>query len=284
MKTKGTFFYLLSALFILLLVLNTTAFGQDERKIKMDEYQTQLTDWQGKLQEAEARLAQLDVDIADLKRQIEETRNQIDATWNEIYAMLGTDKAGVDAYRRSLESLDNEIDGMAALSPEELFRRRDDVDDLEKRLEEKKASKIAFLTEMENKLGQMDAKLAALKARIPSNIFDDYVVVSGDYLWKISKKDDIYGDPYQWIRIYCVNKDQIKDPNLIFPDQSFKIARGVGRDEYLVVKGEHLSKIAGLAKIFNDPTKWTEIYDANKDVIQDPNIIYPHQVLKIPGK
>ena len=87
-----------------------------------------------------------------------------------------------------------------------------------------------------------------------------------------------------FIRIYCVNKDQIKDPDLIFPEQVFNIARGVAKDEHLVVKGEFLYSIAGLAQVFNDPTQWTKIYEANKDVIEDANIIYPHQVLKIPAE
>ena len=112
-------------------------------------------------------------------------------------------------------------------------------------------------------------------------MYDQYNVVRGDYLWKISKKDDIYGDPYQWIRIYSVNKDQIKDPDVIHPDQVLNIARGVGMGEYLVVKGDWLSKIA--ENVTGDPTKWTKIYEANKDMmLQDANLIYPHQVLVIP--
>jgi nucleoid-associated protein YgaU len=282
MKTKVKMVHLLSILFILLLVFNTQAFGQEERKIKMDEYQAQLADWQQKEAETNAKIEQLDAEIADLKQQIADTQGQIDATWDEIYAMLGTDKAGVEAYRSELNAIDSEIDGLAALSPEELFRHREDIEDIEKRIEEKKTSKIALLTEMENKFADMESKIAALKAKMPANIYDQYTVIRGDYLWKISKKDEIYGDAYQWILIYCVNKDQIKDPDLIYPEQIFNIARGVGMDEHLVVKGEYLSKIAGCAKVFNDPTKWTKIYEANKDVVTDPNIIYPYQVLKIP--
>lgn len=284
MKTKGKLVCLLSLLFILLLVFNTQAFGQEERKIKMDEYRAQLTETQQREADANAKLQQLDADIAELKSQLDDVQSQIDATWDEIYAMLGTNKAGVDDFRGSLEAIDSEIDGLAALSPEELFRHREELEDIEKRIEEKKGSQIALLTEMENKIAEMESKIAGLKAKMPANIYDQYTVIKGDYLWKISKNDEIYGDPYQWIRIYCVNKDQIKDPDLIYPEQVFNIARGVAKDEHLVVKGEYLSSIAGLAKVFNDPTKWTQIYEANKDVVTDPNLVYPHQVLKIPAE
>ena len=55
MKTKGKMIYLLSFLFILLLVVNTVAFGQQERKVKMDEYRAQLTGVQAREAEANAQ-------------------------------------------------------------------------------------------------------------------------------------------------------------------------------------------------------------------------------------
>jgi nucleoid-associated protein YgaU len=52
---------------------------------------------------------------------------------------------------------------------------------------------------------------------------DTYTVVRGDNLWDISAKPSIYGNPYQWPLIYKANSDQIKDPDLIYPDQVFNI-------------------------------------------------------------
>jgi LysM repeat protein len=50
-----------------------------------------------------------------------------------------------------------------------------------------------------------------------------YTVVSGDNLWNISGKWEVYGNPYQWPLIYKANSDQIKDADLIFPGQEFAI-------------------------------------------------------------
>ena len=273
---------LVTMVLILLLAFSVTAFGQEERKIKMDEYKVELADYQVREAAANEKMVALEAEIAELNTEITSVQGQIDAEWAEIYAMLGTDKAGVESYRSNLMSIESEIDGLSMLSPEDLFRRQDEIDEVAKRIEEAKADNIANLSEMENKLAELDGNLAALKAKVPANIYDQYTVVKGDFLWKISKSDEIYGDPYQWMRIYTVNKDQIKEPDLIHPDQVFNIARGVARNEYLVSKGEYLSKIAGLAKVFNDPTKWTQLYEANKDVIDDPSMIYPYQVLTIP--
>jgi nucleoid-associated protein YgaU len=52
-----------------------------------------------------------------------------------------------------------------------------------------------------------------------------YTVMSGDSLWKISGKSDVYGDPYQWPLIYKANASQIRDADLIYPGQEFEIVR-----------------------------------------------------------
>lgn len=48
-----------------------------------------------------------------------------------------------------------------------------------------------------------------------------YTVVKGDNLWNISKK--FYGGGAFWTRIYNANRDQIGNPNLIYPGQVFVI-------------------------------------------------------------
>ncbi len=284
MKIEGKRVQIFLVAMILLLAFSAAGYCQEERKIKMDEYKIQLTEAQKREADANTRIQELEAQIESLKKQIDEVQNKIDATWDEIYSMLDSDKAGYEAYKSNLESIGNQINSLAALSPEDLFRKKDEVGEVEKRIEEAKKNKLSLLTEMENKIADLEGQLSALKAKMPANIFDQYVVVKGDYLWKIAKKDEIYGCPYQWIRIYCVNKDQIKDPDLIFPGQIFNIARGVGENEYLVSKGDFLYKIAGMAKVFNDPSMWTKLYEANKDIISDPDLIYPYQVLSVPKK
>ena len=282
MKIKGKTFQFFAVLMVLFLVFSVQGYGQEEQKMKMDEYKAELAETQTQEAAAQERITELEGEIEGLNAQLADTQGQIDTAWDEIYALLGTDKAGQEAYMADLEAIEGELNGLAALSPEELFKSREELEALEKRIEEAKGNTLAMLTSNENKLADLDGQVAALKAKMPANIFDQYTVVENDYLWKISKKEEIYGSPYQWIRIYCVNKDQIKDPDLIYSDQIFNIARGVGKNEHLVVKGEYLSKISGLSKIFNDPTKWTKLYEANKDLIDDPNLIFPYQVLTIP--
>ena len=50
--------------------------------------------------------------------------------------------------------------------------------------------------------------------------------------------------------------------------------------EYVVKAGDNLSKIA--RELLGSASKWREIYNANKDKIKDPNLIYVGQTLTIP--
>ncbi len=51
---------------------------------------------------------------------------------------------------------------------------------------------------------------------------------------------------------------------------------------HVVKKGECLWWIAEYEDIYNDPFMWPLIYTANTDQIDNPDLIYPDQKLKIP--
>ena len=55
-------------------------------------------------------------------------------------------------------------------------------------------------------------------------------------------------------------------------------AAGGGASTYTVEAGDNLSKIGAKYGI-----TWKAIYDANRDIIKDPDMIHPGQELKIPG-
>jgi nucleoid-associated protein YgaU len=49
------------------------------------------------------------------------------------------------------------------------------------------------------------------------------VVVRGDNLWNIARAH--YGDGFRHIVIYGANKEQIRDPDLIYPGQVFSLPK-----------------------------------------------------------
>lgn len=266
----------------LTLVLGASlSFAQD--RMTMEEYEKQLAEWQQRLEAAEQSKADCQAQNEELQQEIASVNEQAEQVWSEILDEIGTDQAGVDAFREQLQAMDAKADGLLALTPEELFQKRDEVMDLEAQLEEAKQNRISALTEMQNLIATIEGKLTQIKNKMPKAVYDEYTVVVGDYLWKISGKPDIYDDPTHWMRIYSYNKEQIDDPDLIYPDWILKIQREVGPEEYLVAQGDYLQKIAENPQVIGDPASWTKIYEKNKDIIgEDPNLIFPHTVLVIP--
>ena len=49
---------------------------------------------------------------------------------------------------------------------------------------------------------------------------------------------------------------------------------------YVVVKGDSLSKIA--KREYGDANKWPKIDEANRNIIKNPDLIYPGRELRIP--
>ncbi|MBN1998034.1 peptidoglycan-binding protein LysM [candidate division KSB1 bacterium] len=67
--------------------------------------------------------------------------------------------------------------------------------------------------------------------------------------------------------------EQVNDDYLIAPqeDQS---------EFYTIVKGDTLSKIA--KRYYGNAMKYPVIFEANREVIKDPDLIYPGQQIRIP--
>ena len=56
----------------------------------------------------------------------------------------------------------------------------------------------------------------------------------------------------------------------------------VGEQSYTIEKGDTLSKIAKTH--YGSANAWKQIFEANRDVIDDPDRIFPGQVIKLPPK
>lgn len=73
-------------------------------------------------------------------------------------------------------------------------------------------------------------------------------------------------------------------PKADFSDVSARVdstAEVVGEQQYTVQKGDSLSKIA--KHTLGDANAWRRIFEANRDVLDDPDKIFPGQVLRIPA-
>lgn len=187
-------------------------------------------------------------------------------------------QALIDEARSVLEDAIKKLQDETKQLLDEYDRLQNEISQLKKEISDEeqsvatKTDEIKTVEEEINKLKEKPVK---------------YKVIKGDCLWTIAKIEKVYGDPYKWKKIYWANRDKIKNPDLIYPNQIFDIPRGIigagpRPNEYEVIPGDCLWKIAGLEKIYGDPYQWPRIYKANKDQIKDPKLIYPYQIFDIP--
>lgn len=112
-------------------------------------------------------------------------------------------------------------------------------------------------------------------------------VAQGESLWQISQK--YYNDGYKWTEVAKVNN--LVNPDLIEENQTIVIPeltvlpavseeKSIPNSEYLVVQGDNLWNIA--VRAYADGYQWVKIWEANKKVIVNPDVIEVGTKLLLP--
>jgi hypothetical protein len=190
------------SLFLLLTVVN---FAQEE--MTEEQWESEMATYKNKQAALETEIAALKTDIDNLKAMdLQDPEECID----ELYQLVGATRNDVNNYRKAV----NELDGKIKRKEGPKADRQTDLNTL-------KMNKISALPEFYNKVHNQMQKDLDNWVEAPTEI--NYTVKRGDHLWGIAKKSEHYGNPFAWPVIYQANRDQIKNPDLIYPDQSFKI-------------------------------------------------------------
>jgi len=268
-----------------LFVFSGVIMAQEEVKVKKEDWQNEMNSLSQQSTLLQKQVDSLNKAITDVKAEGDKVDKETEDTWKEIYAAIGTDKAGVDEMKAKLTGLEGKINDFARMNDEQLSKKeiQTQLDTLKMQVDACKKDRRYALTEIYNKVNDLSNRVDQLiqrgKSFKPAN--DTYAVAEGDYLWRISGHKEIYADPFQWMKIYSANRDQIRNPDLIFPRQSFIIPRQQGAGEYWVERGDNLKSIS--EKVLGSPSNWVKIYNANKSIIgEDSNRIFPHTILIIP--
>ncbi|MCH7963117.1 MAG: LysM peptidoglycan-binding domain-containing protein [Bacteroidetes bacterium] len=199
--------YILSLLSLVLL-LSVVSFAQ-EREMTEEEWQAEMTRLGEKKTSLLNEIDALKSDIDNLNAQKSGLQSP-DECIDELYALVGATREDVDNFRNAV----NELDGKIRRKEGPKKDRQADLDAL-------KMNKISALPEFFQKVHVQMQK--ALDAWVEKPDVISYKVVRGDHLWGIAKKKEHYGNAFAWPIIYKANRDQIKNPDLIYPDQVFKV-------------------------------------------------------------
>lgn len=228
-------------------------------------------------------LKELELDVANLNNLSEEElmgdAELLEDMELRLEKLSENDLAALEQNRNLLSNIDKMLSNYRTVIPEPTQDDESLASDEEKISAEEKSE--------DDTIGEEDLAEVKRDGEVPKVVqfdrkADSYRVIRGDSLWKISGKEIIYNDPLQWLKIYSANRDQISNPDLIEIDQVFVIPRTPASNEHWVSRGESLSKIAAMR--YSNPFEWTKIYQANKTILESPDLIHPHTILIIPKK
>jgi hypothetical protein len=204
MFLKKYLFGVLSLLFF----LSVNVIAQEEEMTEEE--------WEAEMSRLGARKQALEQEISTLKSDIENLNSMdiksFEECTNELYALVGATKSDVDNFRNAVSELDGKI-----------RRKEGPKADRQKDLDALKMNKISALPEFFEKVHTMMQKSLDAWVEEPQEIM--YTVVRGDHLWGIAKKKEHYGNGFAWPVIYQANRDEIKNPDLIYPKQVFKVPK-----------------------------------------------------------
>ena len=192
-------------IFSLILIFSFSLLAQE--KMTKEEWEAEMARLKTQKESLTTEITTLNTDITNLKSQ---NIQSYDDCMNELYTMIGASKSDVDNFGNAV----NELSG-------KITRKEGPKADRQKDLNALKMNKISALPEYFDKVQNQMQK--DLDSWVEEPTVKNYEVVKGDCLWRIAKKPEHYGNGFAWPVIYQANRDQIKNPDLIFPKQTFKI-------------------------------------------------------------
>jgi len=183
----------------------------DEADARIELYKNQNADAQSKLDGHKADIAKSESDLAmsvtDLKK-----------CNDDIYAMIGASEADVNNFKQRLGMLEGKVREMQRLNDDQLADRQEDVKVLEDELNGMRRERVSVLPEFFDRIVALGNDIKGLyrEKKIKGYTVGTWSE-NRDCLWNISGKSEIYGDPFQWPKIWQANTDKIKNPDVIQP-------------------------------------------------------------------
>lgn len=181
--------------------------------------------WQQKVADLESRLQKAGQDNLELKAQLDAVIAKLKNCNDDYYRLIGANAADIDKFRQQLGMIEARIREAQKLNDDQLADSRDMIVALENDLNALRGNKIAVLPEFYPRIIKDAKDIKALYREKKTRAYKVGVwSQTRDCLWNIAGKSEIYGDPFQWPKIWQANTNIIKNPDIIHPGQELVIA------------------------------------------------------------
>ncbi len=209
--------------------------SKPDAELTKKEAELRIQDFQSRVAELETKLNGLNAKYDGIQEELKRVNQELLDCRDEIRKMLGVSEAEIDAFGQKLGVLEGKVRAMKSLSDDQLADRTDEIKALEEEWNSLKTNKIAIMPQFFDRMVRLGRDIKGLyrEKKINSYTVGTWAI-DKDCLWNISGKMEIYGDPFQWPKIWQANTDQIRNPDIIHPGQILKIpAKGPKTPEEL---------------------------------------------------
>ncbi len=187
--------------------------------LTFDEANLRLNDWRSKIGGLEARDSSLAADNKMLEDKLEAEKNALKKCNDDIYALVHATDASVNDFKDRLGKLEGRIRELKGLDDDNFELRKNEVYDLAKEWNALRAMQISVLPDFFDRVVQARVDINSLMERKVVKKSKNYTVRSWeqykDCLWNIAGQSDIYGDPFQWVKLWQGNSNIIRNPDII---------------------------------------------------------------------
>ena len=203
------------------------------------------------------------------------TPREIDLSQGEYYEDEEYQKLSKDQREQYCADLASELDTLeyrSETAQAQLEQNKEDIQTLTRDLRDSERE----YSRLRNQVDELTLQLQEL-AGLPK----EWKLIYGECLWTVAGYEDIYGDPLKWTRLWRGNVDMIEDPDWVLAGWVLQVPRTWPR-KHKVMQDEWLAKIAGYWEVYDNYRQWPVLFEANKDRIDDPDLIFPEQELIVP--
>lgn len=187
-------------------------------ELTCDEADARIALYKEKTAALQAKLDGLKADITKSENDLATAVVNLKKCNDDISAMVGASEADINNFRQRLGQLEGKVREMQRLNDDQLADRQDEVKALEMELNQLRGMRVAALPEFYDRIVALGRDIKGLyrEKKVKGYTVGTWAE-NKDCLWNIAGRSEIYGDPFQWPKIWQANTDQIKNPDVIQP-------------------------------------------------------------------
>lgn len=198
--------------------------SKPDTELTCDEADARIRQFEGRIQSITRNLDEARANVTRLEAEIATQSQRLTDCNEEMLRLIGATQADLDAFRQRIGVIDGRVRQMQNLSNDVLAERRSEVQTLENELNELRGYKISVIPEFFDRIVALARDIRGLyRERRTSTYTVGTWARDRDCLWNIAGRAEIYGDPFQWPKIWQANTNIIHNPDIIHPGQVLQI-------------------------------------------------------------